>query len=106
VKREVRIDSYFSLPTDLASALGKWPEFVSGKDYSALLTSEQESVTTSLEYDEDQPFVWVRGDGDGPLFFRVLGVAFWELAGHSDSVWPSITRWSSEPLAVPPRDGA
>ena len=92
-KRAVNIDSYFSLPTDLAAEMRSWEEFVTGNEYNVTLHSEHEDVTTSLEQDEGRPFVLVSGNGDGPLFFRVLGVTLYALAGHSDDVWPRVARW-------------
>lgn len=94
-KREVRIDSYFSLPTDLAAEMRSWSEFISGEEYVVSLKSQSESVSTSLEYDEGQPFVVVRGVGDGPLFFRTLGMVLYALAGHSDDVWPRVMRYAA-----------
>jgi hypothetical protein len=95
-KYEVRIDSYFSLPTDLASEMQAWPEFVEGKEYAVTLRTATEEVSTSLEHDEGQPYVFVRGTGEGQLFYRALGLTLYALAGHSDDVWPRVTRWSSE----------
>jgi len=60
-KREVRIDSYFTFPTDLAEKMSSWSEFISGKEYVVSLKSQSENVSTSLEYEEGQPFVVVRG---------------------------------------------
>ena len=94
--RAVYIDSYFSLPTDLAAEMREWPEFVSGNEYQAVLRTSSEEVTTSLEHDESRPFVLVKGVGDGPLFFRVLGVSLYALAGNSDDVWPRVMRWNKE----------
>jgi hypothetical protein len=94
--REVRIDSYFSLPTDLAAEMGSWPEFVSGTEYTTTLRSEGELVETSLQEDEGSHFVRVRGSGHGNLFFKVLGITLYALAGHSDDVWPRVMRWDSE----------
>jgi hypothetical protein len=91
--RDVRIDSYFSLPTDLASELREWPEFVAGEDYSVELQSSSERVLVRPEFDEEQMFIRLTGSGSGPLFHRVLGVAIHALSAHSDSVF--ITRWSS-----------
>ncbi len=90
--RDVRLDSYFSLPTDLAAELGSWPEFVSGQEYEADLRSDDELVLVRLEQDEGRPFVRVRGSGNGPLFHRVLGTVIHALSAHSDDVW--LTRWS------------
>jgi hypothetical protein len=90
--RDVRIDSYFSLATDLAGELGSWHEFVSGHEYEVDLRSDDELVMVRLEKDEDQRFVRIRGSGVGPLFHRVLGTVAHALSAHSDSVW--VTRWS------------
>lgn len=95
-RRSVYIDSYFSIPTDLAAEMQAWDEFVAGSEYNVELRSEAEEVTTSLEHDEGRPFVLVDGKGDGPLFYRVLGLALWALAGHSDDVWPRVMRWQPE----------
>jgi hypothetical protein len=90
--RDVRIDSYFSLPTDLAAELASWPEFVCGQGYEAELRSDDELVVIRLEQDEGRPFVRIRGTGNGPLFHRVIGTAIHALSAHSDDVW--LTRWS------------
>jgi hypothetical protein len=91
--REVRIDSYFSLPTDLAAEMKGWPEFRSGDGYETCLGADDEEVSTSLEEDEGKTFVLVKGTGAGELFFRVLGAAIYALSAHSDDVWPRVTRW-------------
>jgi hypothetical protein len=92
-RRVVRIDSYFSLPIDLAEEMRIWPEFVDGKDYSVKLASPTESVTVELkpENDEDACHVLITGVGSGPLFFSVLGCAAHAMAAHSDSV--QLHRW-------------
>ena len=92
--RDVRLDSYFSLPTDLAGELGNWPEFVSGHEYNVDLQDGEESVSVRLERDADQSFVRVRGSGTGPLFHKVLGTVIHALSAHSDDVW--LTRWSDD----------
>ena len=97
VQREVLIDSYFSLPTDLAAEMASWPEFVSGTEYNATLRSEGELVETSIGDDEGRPFVSVRGSGSGDLFYKVLGLTLYALAGNSDDVWPRVTQWNSKP---------
>lgn len=91
--RIARIDSYFSLPTDLAAALSGFPEFVSGEGYRAELHSprEQVSVTYHPAQDEDAAHVLVAGRGEGVLFLVVLGCAVHALSEHSDSV--SVSRW-------------
>jgi len=95
-KRAVYITSYFSIQTDLAAEMRSWEEFVVGSDYDVKLRTEFEEVNTSLEDDEGEPYVLVRGEGDGPLFFRVLGLTLYALAGHSDDVWPRVMRWSPD----------
>ena len=94
--RAVYIDSYFSLPTDLASEMRSWPEFVNGENYAVTLSSASEQVSTSMENDDGHPFVLVKGRGDGPLFYRVLGVTLYALAGHSDDIWPRVMRWDGD----------
>lgn len=103
--RAVYIDSYFSVPTDLAAGMDSWPEFISGDGYAAMLRNEAEEVSTSLESDEGQPFVLVKGQGNGSLFFRVLGYTLYALAEISDDVWPRVMRWneSAADPALPPR---
>jgi len=89
MRREIRIRSYFSLPTDLAGEMSDWSEFVSGQDYSAELKSPTtgEIVTVKMEQkDADGPFVTVRADDAGPLFDRVLGRVIYALSEHSDDL--------------------
>jgi hypothetical protein len=90
--RDVRVESYFSLPTDLAAELGSWPEFVSGREYDADLRCGDEFVSIRLDGDEDKQFIRVRGSGAGHLFHRVLGAVIYALSGHSDNVM--VTRLS------------
>jgi hypothetical protein len=94
-RRVVRIDSYFSLPTDLAEEMKRWPEFVNGTDYSVKLASPTESVNIELqpENDEDARHVLITGVGEGSLFFSVLGCAAHAMAAHSDSV--QLSRWEN-----------
>ena len=56
--REIHIQSYFSLPTDLAGQLGAWPEFVAGEGYTAHLKDSQsgEAVDVALvEVQDERP---------------------------------------------------
>lgn len=66
MKREVHIISYFSLPTDLASEMREWPEFVSGHEYSVELKNVVSGEVVSVGYveDGDERYVSVRGVGD------------------------------------------
>jgi hypothetical protein len=88
MKREVKIISYFSLPTDLAGEMRDWPEFVSGQDYSVDLKSSDSSEAVSVRFVEnsEESFVSVSGSGAGLLFDRVLGRVIYALAAHSDNL--------------------
>lgn len=96
LSRTVRLDSYFSLETDLASELRSLPEYVSGNGYSANLASGQESVVVALvpESEDDRQFVQVQGVGQGGLFETVLGRVIYAMSAHSDDVW--LTRWDGD----------
>ena len=91
--REVRIDSYFSVPTDLAAEMRSWPEFVGGTGYDVELASGQERVKVELvgATADDCQYVRVCGDSHGRLFVLVLGCVAYALASHSDSV--QLMRW-------------
>lgn len=93
MKRVARIDSYFSLETDLAVVMSSWPEFVNGSGYSVTLKSPDEVVAISLHEakDDDSRHVVVEGTGGGALFERALGAAVFAMSAHSDSVW--VSRW-------------
>jgi hypothetical protein len=87
--REIHIQSYFSLPTDLAGQLGAWPEFVAGEGYTAQLKDAQsgEAVDVALvEGHDERPFVTVKSGNAGPLFDRVLGRVVYALSEHSDDL--------------------
>ena len=87
MKRVVRVESYFSLPTDLAAEFRACSAFVSGRGYDVdLRSSSGESV--SIRYSEvgDSPSITIEGHGGGELFDRVLGRALYALAAHSDTV--------------------
>ena len=91
MRKEVQINSYFSLPTDLAGEMRGWPEFVSGEEYSVDLQSAEggECVTVRMVEEEGElPYVTVggEGEGDGLLFRRVVGTVVYALAKHSDNL--------------------
>jgi hypothetical protein len=92
INRFVRINSYFSLPTDLAAEFDSWPEFIGGQEYDVELRSQDEHVLIRLENEEGMPFLSIRGFGTGPLFHYVLGTAIHALSAHSDDVM--LSRWS------------
>jgi hypothetical protein len=82
--RTARIDSYFSLPTDLAAEMSLWPEYKWGEAYYVELKSHVELVTIRLvpATDDDDKHVLVEGTGSGPLFERALGCAVYALSAH------------------------
>jgi len=86
--RELRIYSYFSLPTDLAAEMRDWPEFVRGDDYSTELRSldTNESVTVSLKDEDEDRFVRIYSPAAGSLFDRVTGRTVYALSQHSDNL--------------------
>ena len=88
MSREVHINSYFSLPTDLAAEMRGWPEFVTGQEYSVDLRGpdSRETVSVRLVKDGEDRYVSVSGIGTGPLFDRVLGRVTYALAAHSDNL--------------------
>lgn len=90
---QVRIDSYFSFPTDLAADMRNWPEFVRGKSYSVELESEDETVTVKLvpADDDDRAYVLVRGAYGGRLFLAALGYVCYAMAANSDEI--VVMRW-------------
>jgi hypothetical protein len=88
MNREVRIFSYFSVPTDLAAEMRGWPEFIAGQEYSVDLKSpdSSEAVTVRFVTDGDERYVAVCGSGAGPLFDRALGRVIYALSAHSDNL--------------------
>jgi len=86
--KELRIQSYFSLPTDLAWEMRDWPEFVSGEDYSANLLSAAtgEEVTVTYVDEHDDCYVIIRSSAPGQLLDRVAGRVVCSLIAHSDTL--------------------
>jgi len=91
---EVQIVSYFTIPTDLSATMKTWPEYRAGTGYSVDLTSEDgtEIVSVRLVEGDDDKYVSVAANRDGPLFFRVLGTVIYCLGAHSDNLM--VYRWS------------
>jgi hypothetical protein len=104
VNRKISIQSYFSLPTDLAAELGIFPEFTDGAGYDVNLRTEdrKEEVTVRFVEGEHAPHVLVRGTGDGFLFDRVVGRVIWALSAHSDNL--QVDRHGEEPNQSPQRN--
>jgi hypothetical protein len=85
---EIHIQSYFSLPTDLAAEMRDWPEFVDGNGYSVDLRDAEtgEGVTVRLVDDEERPYVAVVSRASGSLFDRAVGRVVCALSNHSDNI--------------------
>ena len=96
--KQARLDSYFSLPTDLASEMRDWPEFVSGLGYDLELETGAEKVSVRLidAAEDDCAHVFVRGEGYGYFFDKVLGRVVYALAAYSDDV--AVMRWRDDPV--------
>ena len=88
MSREVHIISYFSLPTDVAAEMGRWPEFVAGQDYSVDLKCPDTGEAVSVRFVEggEERYIAVKGSDSGPLFDRVLGRVIYALSEHSDNL--------------------
>ena len=88
MEKELRIQSYFSLPTDLAAEMRDWPEFVSGEAYSANLLDVATGEEVSVRYveEEDDCYVIIRSSSPGPLLDRVAGRAVCSLIDHRDTL--------------------
>ena len=86
--RELRIYSYFSLPTDLAAEMRDWPEFVGGQDYSVELCNRvtNETVTVSFSEEERDHFVRIYSPEADSLFDRVAGRVIYTLSQHIDNL--------------------
>ena len=86
----LRIDSYFSLETDLASEMSAWPEFFEGIEYSVDLrdsvTGEQVSIRFIDPKTDDDPHVQIRSNMYGVLFDRVVGRTVYAMSAHSDNL--------------------
>lgn len=101
MNRIVRVDSYFSLPTDLAVEFRSWPEFVGGSGYNVQMRSSSgETVFIRYLETEGAPRMTIESVGGGELFERVLGRALYALSAHSDTV--CIQRHAEEPFHESP----
>lgn len=84
--QKIKIQSYFSIETDLAEEMRIWQEFVDGKDYSVDLKDATTNLPVSVRLvkeDEDY-FVIVTSPLPSELFDRVIGRVTYALAKHSD----------------------
>jgi hypothetical protein len=95
----LRINSYFSLPTDLATEMSEWPEFISGEEYSVELrnnsTNEEVFVVLVEGSEDDLPYVHILANETGYLFERVVGRVIFALSAHTDNLM--VMRWNPSP---------
>ena len=84
----IRIESYFSLPTDLAQEMQDWPEFVQGQNHSVDLRDGVTGDVVSVRYVEagEDCYVTVEAGKSGALFDRVVGRVVCALSTNSDRV--------------------
>jgi hypothetical protein len=87
--KQLRITSYFSIPTDLAGEMRDWEEFVSGEGYTVDLKNAETGETVTVRYFErenDFDHVLVDSTAPGELFDRVVGRTVRALIMHSDNL--------------------
>jgi hypothetical protein len=86
MKEEVIIWSYFSLPTDLASEMRDWKEFIDGEAYSVDLKNSVtgETVTVRLVEEWEDCYVQINSANPNELFDRVVGRVICALSKHTD----------------------
>ena len=85
--KSITIQSYFSIPTDLAAEMRDWPQFITGEGYSVDLRDEITGGIITVRYIEKD------GDGrvviSGPssnLLDRVVGRVVCAMSAHSDNL--------------------
>lgn len=86
---QIKIVSYFSIPTDLAGEMKSWKEFVTGEDYSVDLKNAETGEIVTVRYfqeEDDFDYVIVNSNLQGELFDRVVGRVVWALSNHSDNL--------------------
>ena len=84
--KELCIQSYFSLPTDLAAEMRDWPEFAGGSDYDVDLRWPATGESVRVRYVDGNrgAFVAITSEGSGSLFDRVAGRVIYALSEHTD----------------------
>ncbi len=104
--QQVEILTYDSIPTDLASEMRGWREFVSGEAYVVNLrepgNGDRVSVWKSENWD-DIPTVIVKGPFRSGLFDRTLGRVVQALSEHSDNLM--VARRKLAEQGAPPNGG-
>jgi hypothetical protein len=87
--RQIKIVSYFSIPTDLANEMRNWKEYISGEGYSVDLKNAETGEEVTVRYFEkenDFDFVIVNSNIASELFDRVVGRVICALSMHSDNL--------------------
>lgn len=87
--KQIKIVSYFSIPTDLANEMRDWKEFVSGEGYTVDLENAETGEIVTVRYVEkenDLDYVIVESSSSNELFDRVVGRAIHALIMHSDNL--------------------
>ena len=84
---EIRVQSYFSLPTDLAGEMCSWPEYIRGEGYSVDLSDSATGDAVTVRYIVDEnDYVLIKSDSPGLLFDRAVGRVVEALSRHSDTL--------------------
>lgn len=86
---QIKIVSYFSIPTDLANEMQNWKEFISGKGYTVDLKQDETGEIVTVRYvekDDDLDYVVVESNFPNELFDRVVGRVIRALSMHSDNL--------------------
>jgi hypothetical protein len=86
---QIKIVSYFSIPTDLANEMRDWKEFISGEGYTVDLKQAETGELITIRYvenEEELDYVIVDSNSPSELFDRVVGRVIRALSMHSDNL--------------------
>lgn len=89
MKNQIRIVSYFSLPTDLAGEMRDWKEFVSGAGYKVELRNNETGEVVKVIYvdvEDGLDYVTIDSNLGNELFDRAIGRVIRALSLNSDSL--------------------
>jgi len=81
--------SYFSIPTDLATAMSEWPEFVSGEGYSVELKDSNSGEEVSVRFVENREsadYIQISANRHESLYQKVVGRVIIDLLPHTDNL--------------------
>ena len=84
----LQIRSYFSIETDLALIMSKWPKFLVGEAHDVELRNPKgdEIVTTKFIKNDVEAYVSVCSSSINELFERVVGSVVYAMSAHSDNL--------------------